>query len=383
VEGATNRYPEDPEAWNNLGEALDHFGAFMGRSYEEQLQAFDRAIELDSAYAPAYLHPIDISAKYGPDAARKYLRLYLALNPKDQEVRLVERLVDSVPGGAATLPALLSGAPGHSLFAAFNFFCRMPDTLETAIAIARVLASHTWSMTPINRPGFGARLLATAMLTRGHLRAGGEAQPENEYLTIFADAAIIGAVPAERAANRFRKELSTPRATIGAAFPWWASHRDTVSLRTAASHADSIGRANPARRPLQAYLWASANAYLALVRGDTTGAIQQFLALPKGACPYCYQDQLTVARLLVDRGRDREAWPILRGEHASSTLAPFPTSVLWELLRGRVAERIGERELAIRSYSWVTGMWRNADPELQPYVTEAREGLARLTSERK
>jgi hypothetical protein len=85
----------------------------------------------------------------------------------------------------------------------------------------------------------------------------------------------------------------------------------------------------------------------------------------------------------VDRRRDREAWPILRGEHVSSTLTPFPTAVLWSLLRARVAERMGERELAIRSYSWVTGMWRNADPELQPYVTEAREGLARLMSERK
>jgi serine/threonine-protein kinase len=381
VEGATARYPDDPEAWNNLGEALNHFGAFAGRSYEDQLAAFDRAIELDSAYAPAYLHPIDISAKYGPDAARKYLRPYLALNTTDKEMRLTQRLLDSAP--ATSLSTLLSGAPGHSLFGAFNFFSRMPDTLETAIAIGRVIASHSWSMTPLSQPGFGARLLATALVTRGHLRAGGEALSESEYLPIFADGAIMGAIPVERAANRFRKELSNPAATIGAAFPWWASQRDTVSLKTAASHADSIGRSDPARRPLQAYLAASVKAYLALIRGDSTGAIQQFLALPHGVCPYCYQDQLTVARLLVDRGRDREAWPILRGEHASSTLAPFPTAVLWELLRARAAERIGEREMATRSYSWVTGMWRHADPELQPYVAEAREGLARLTAERK
>jgi tetratricopeptide (TPR) repeat protein len=383
VEGATSRYPEDPEAWNNLGEALDHFGAFMGRSYDEQLQAFDRAIELDSAYAPAYLHPIDVSAVYGPDVTHKYLRPYLALNPRDEDLLLVARLLDSVPNRPSTLPALLSGAPGHRLFGAYNFFSRMPDTMETAIAIGRVLASHSWSAPPLNRPGLGDLLLATGLLRRGHLRAGAEALRDDEVLAIFAEAAIIGALPAARAANRFRKELSRPTAPIGVAFPWWASQRDTVSLRIAAVHADSIGRSDPGRRPLQAYQAASARAYLALTRGDSTSAIQQFLALPHGVCPYCYQDQLTVARLLVDRRRDREAWPILRGEHASSTLAPFPTAVLWELLRARVSERIGERELAIRSYSWVTGMWRNADPELQPYVTEAREGLARLTSERK
>jgi len=27
-------------------------------------------------------------------------------------------------------------------------------------------------------------------------------------------------------------------------------------------------------------------------------------------------------------------------------------------------------------------MWRKPDPELSPYVSEAREGLARLTAER-
>jgi hypothetical protein len=48
------------------------------------------------------------------------------------------------------------------------------------------------------------------------------------------------------------------------------------------------------------------------------------------------------------------------------------------LERGRVAERLGEREKAIESYRFVTEAWRRPDPELQPYVSEAREALARL-----
>jgi hypothetical protein len=44
---------------------------------------------------------------------------------------------------------------------------------------------------------------------------------------------------------------------------------------------------------------------------------------------------------------------------------------------GRVAERLGERENAIESYRFVREAWRRADPELQPYVSEAREALAR------
>jgi hypothetical protein len=59
----------------------------------------------------------------------------------------------------------------------------------------------------------------------------------------------------------------------------------------------------------------------------------------------------------------------------------LPSSVIWALERARVAERLGERSKAIRGYQYVADLWRHADPELQPYVTEAREGLARLTSE--
>jgi hypothetical protein len=55
--------------------------------------------------------------------------------------------------------------------------------------------------------------------------------------------------------------------------------------------------------------------------------------------------------------------------------------VLWVLLRGRVAERLGQRDRAIQSYEWVAGMWRNADPELRPYVREAQNGVARLKKE--
>jgi hypothetical protein len=45
----------------------------------------------------------------------------------------------------------------------------------------------------------------------------------------------------------------------------------------------------------------------------------------------------------------------------------------------RIAERLGEREKATESYEFVTEVWHRADPELEPYVTEARVGLERLT----
>jgi serine/threonine-protein kinase len=388
VEDATARYPDDPEAWHMLGEALNHFGPFAGRPYEEEVQAFDRAIELDSAYAPSYLHPLEISGEWGPEAIRKYLRPYLAFRPNDVNAdgyRLVARLLDSLPDARPNIPALVRGLSGHAILTAFNSFARLPDSAETGVALARVLASRSWSEVPLSRPAFTPRLLATALLDRGHLRAGYHAIPENMHsasLPIFADAAVLGAIPVDLADATFKRALSDTVPPPAAAYHWWSSRRDTASLRLSVTRAESAARSEPARWPRAAYLAGSASAYLTLAKGDTNAAIRQFLALP-ATCPSCYLDRLTLARLLVDRGRDQEAWPVLRGEHISKTLAPFPTTILWTLLRARVAERTGKRELAIQSYSWVAGMWRDADPELQPYVTEAREGLARLSGEGK
>jgi hypothetical protein len=102
--------------------------------------------------------------------------------------------------------------------------------------------------------------------------------------------------------------------------------------------------------------------------------------------------ELNVGTTLLYRGhvrqavdiiyRNPEALPIQMVEREPVDLT-LPSEILWTLERGRVAERLGDREKAIRSYQYVAHIWRTADPELQPYATEAREGLARLTSEPK
>jgi hypothetical protein len=58
--------------------------------------------------------------------------------------------------------------------------------------------------------------------------------------------------------------------------------------------------------------------------------------------------------------------------------AEGPFFVLGRLDRGRIAEGLGERQKAIDSYQFVADVWRRADPELQSFVVEARNGLARL-----
>jgi lipopolysaccharide biosynthesis regulator YciM len=95
-----------------------------------------------------------------------------------------------------------------------------------------------------------------------------------------------------------------------------------------------------------------------------------------GTTGECFHLNLTLARLLAARGDDRRAGALLERWRWDAGAGPW--FVLATLERGRVAERLGEREKAIESYRFVTEAWRQPDPELQPYVSEAREALARL-----
>jgi hypothetical protein len=120
-------------------------------------------------------------------------------------------------------------------------------------------------------------------------------------------------------------------------------------------------------------------AYESLARGDSAQALARFVALPDTICR-CVYDQIVKSQLLLSRGQEQEALAVFNGHEA-----PFlsPARPLWQLQRGRAAERVGQRDRAIDDYQFVVGMWRHADPELQPYVQEAKSALARLTAEPK
>jgi TolB-like protein len=63
------RYPDDLAGWFQLGEQLAHTGHFVGRTVVEARPAYERAIALDPALAPAYYHLSEIAGLQGDTAA--------------------------------------------------------------------------------------------------------------------------------------------------------------------------------------------------------------------------------------------------------------------------------------------------------------------------
>jgi hypothetical protein len=136
-----------------------------------------------------------------------------------------------------------------------------------------------------------------------------------------------------------------------------------------------------ARRPAAIlrgrYLQIAANAYLALLSGDSAGAERHFAAISDSLCLIgsCFIEKLAEARLLAARGKERQAAEILTEWEQLGGNGAF--AVMSALERGRIAERLGDQNTAVNRYQFVVDAWRRADPELQRFVEEARAGLRR------
>jgi eukaryotic-like serine/threonine-protein kinase len=407
LEEAVRRYPGDPEAWYVLGETRMHAPFPIGTPPATTFETFSRSIALDSGFAPAYEHMANLAIRLGrPELARRFAARYLALYP-DAESALTTRLallaLDPTQSGAADTARLVDSASVSAIWGAAADLAFFTDSAETQVRLWRKISDpHRSASTDagwIRDSLMWPQYLAAALAYRGHLR---EAYQTDRRLLLdpaaskwsliddpFLDLALLGIVPDSMAGPVFARALEptapwgsrwTPRHLRG--LPWWLARGDTASLtRFAARAAEETRQPNPPLVVLRArLLGATSTAYAALARGDSAGALGHLEAIPDTLCLVdfssdCFHLNLTLARLLAARGDDRRAGALLERWRWRG---PGPWFVLSTLERGRVAERLGEREKAIESYRFVTEAWRRPDPELQPYVSEAREALARL-----
>jgi tetratricopeptide (TPR) repeat protein len=88
-------------------------------------------------------------------------------------------------------------------------------------------------------------------------------------------------------------------------------------------------------------------------------------------------DRYSRAELLADEGREDEAlgWFGSIAERAAYELVYLAPA---HLRQAEIHDRRGNRDAAVQHYRKFIDLWREADPELQPTVTTARERLAAL-----
>ncbi|HWB41726.1 MAG TPA: serine/threonine-protein kinase, partial [Gemmatimonadales bacterium] len=386
AEELTRRYPDDFESWFVLGEARYHFGSPVGSGPRPAMEAFDRAIALDSSFAPAYIHQVELALWLeGPEAADRYAAAYLRRQPTDVSASgmgLAQRIIRASWAQPAEIPRLVREASPATLIDAMSAFRRSADSTEALVTAARALAAAPAGDAQWMTPEARNRRLGAILLYRGHVAEAlsvlfetpGAPPPQ------LVEAALLSPNPPEAAESLFAGWLDEASVPAVVTLPWWTARRDSAAIRRFERKGDSLARssADGAIRSRAAYASAAARAYLALLRGDTTAAIRGFETLPDSLCPFCYFQRLTLARLLSARGEDRKALRLMAGNLLELLT---PSEILWTLERARVAERLGDRETAARDYQYVADVWRRADAPLQPYVAEAREALLRVSSE--
>jgi tetratricopeptide (TPR) repeat protein len=401
------RYPDDPQVWYELGERHAHIPAPAGGDVTAALHAFDRAIALDSGFAPAYMHGLRLSLQQGDEArARRYARAFVSQGlPKAYTpgIEFAAHVLDSGGILAPTARAWADTAHASTLnWLANEHFRWWTDSAEAAVIAFREIAdgghdtqgAGAWTAdTLIQR-----QELALALAFRGHLR---EATAADAVLLtnpkaavgsyrydVFPDLASFGLIDEELVrkslADLWQLDWGTGGSPISPPrhlrlFDWLLSRGDTAALRRAAERGADMARSG--REPLSMlrgrYFGRIAEAYLTMLRGDSAGAIRRLEAIPDSLCVLasCFDQKFTLARLLVAQGQDARAAAIL--DRWEKDGLPRAIHVVAALERARIAERLGDLPTAARHYRFVTEAWRRPDPELLAMVEEARAGMAR------
>jgi eukaryotic-like serine/threonine-protein kinase len=381
---ATQAYPNDPEAWYQIGEARVHYGSEVGSTMARAMEAFDRSISLDSSFAVAYEHPISYTLYRGDcERALAYLRTAASMHvPGVTDAGLTALVLGRMLGGAAgwhaEIQPMLDTLSGPALKELAFKVRNCPDTGETHIWLLQQLAER--------RPGRGALRdaaeaqveLAGGLMNRGHLAQSYRVlrrQPIAGFLPhhIFLQLALLGGVSKDTAAALFRRWLNSPDlANMAHATQWWAAQRDTSSIKAMISRAEAKARvANREFRDNDSEGARIARVYLALARADTA-EVWRRLAHVGG-----WQDENVLrSRLYAAQGKDSAAADVIEWEGWEGA-----RNVLQRLLQAQIMERLDRPDEALRSYQFVLDMWRRADPELSTYVAEARAGVQRLGGE--
>ncbi len=418
-------YPEDLEAWIQLGELEFHFGPWRAQSASESRLAWERVLALDPSQIAARVHLARIAAIEGrPGAVDSLVREILALHrepgresgTRSEDLEMEALRAFSVRDTAEQRRVLAELAQASDLtvtlsaWAASAFAYDLPG----AISVARVLTQPSRG-----NPARAVGYLTAAFLeaargrigeARRQLALAAQADPERTRSApaLLAVAPFVSTPPAELRRLRSAIAAAPPpgaddaRAGLSVYFRRTppAQDRRTRLYLTGLLSARLGDRARGARSAdelaavargdsgsLAADLAHGIRAELTMQGGNAQEALDEVEAMRHETyyiTAFAYPE-LSQARERFLRG---EALARLgRSEDALRWFGSFAEFSPYDMLyaapghrrRGEILESLGRREEAAREYARFAELWKDADPELQPAVRDARAALARLS----
>ncbi|HKG92306.1 MAG TPA: BTAD domain-containing putative transcriptional regulator [Gemmatimonadaceae bacterium] len=414
--GLTAVYPDDVEAWRQLGETYFHYNSVRGRSIAEAREPFERAMAGDPEDWDALWHLAQLAASDGrrADALRLLDRL-LVLRPESAQVLEVRALRAFARGDRAEESALSASLARTDVLRLHQIVWRSAvylRDLDGAERVARLLAG-------VRSDGYarwiGYQDLAFLHLARGQWRAAdadlAAATSTAGSLRVWDSLILRSIFSAVSVPARPLPELAMLRDSVRASLrdslrdiPRERVTEDVPSFRarTRGRQRYALGLLSAALGDTAAALARAAElsgaddddvvraavlrAQAARARGDGAGALRELRAVWAqrffGLALTSPELSLTAERFLRaealrEAGREREAlgWYAGFGEHAVHDLPYLGPSLL---RRAELHERLGEPERAAEHYERFAALWRDCDPELRPLVERARGRLAAL-----
>jgi DNA-binding SARP family transcriptional activator len=412
IEEALRGSPDAPELWYELGDHLFHFGWLVGRpdSHVRSAAAFRRASELDPRNADAIQHLAQLTAREGDvEALRDAVGRYLLRDSTGGTADFLRWRLAVALGDEPTLRALRARFDSTST-AALRWIAVTSQDEGIAAADARLAVE-------IRAARLGTRDERLERLLGRHALALNQGRP-SEALAATREIADVQTLPREHlrlrvlgalygdgdrgAAARVVEALEAAAQARGASGPaerrarhedacvaaqWRAATGDAAAAESLAARLRGGVAAGDTTvagtRRHVCVLVIEAQLAAAGTRPDAAAALERLDSLMltgpfTGATDHGTLDygNLVVARLREAAGDLPGALAAVRRRVYFHGWHPFAATYFRE--EGRLAERVGKREVAIRAYRRYLELRYDAEPALATDAAWVRAALARL-----
>ena len=172
LRAVAGKYPDDPESWYLLGDALYHLGGAALEPPETFRRALQRATALDSTFAPPYLHLAeDALDRLDSAEARRLVTALRRIEPasaKTTGLNIAYRLAWGTPAERRAARLALDTAATFAILTAKHATNLTPDLWEQTLLVGQALADQ--SRHPARERSQGMHGIAIVYDLRGRVK---------------------------------------------------------------------------------------------------------------------------------------------------------------------------------------------------------------------